>query len=494
MIVRAQTLLDKTPHPDEAQIRRHMEPNLCRCGTLYAHSRGDPASRGPGRRNEIMKDAPVDAARRHFLVDGSLMVSFAMIPGAAALAQGTTEAGTFEASAPKLPGSLKNTPMLDAWIKVGADGRVSTCTGKAELGTGVRTALLQLVAEELELPPQAITLITADTAATPNEDYTAGSHTMADSGTAILNAAAQVRGLLVASAAAQLGVDAATLSTRDGAVVAPDGRRVTYGEAVRNANLHRNAQPGIPTKPPARYTVIGHALPRVDIPGKVTGGPSYVQDLRLPGMVHARVVRPPGYGATLVSVDLARVRALPGVIGVVRNGSYLAVVADDEWRAIVAMRELARVAQWKDGQPLPDPGTIHDTLMRLPAQEIVVVDQHARSADAITTLHARFSRPYMTHGSIGPACAVAHLDDGDMTVWTHTQGVYPLRKGLAEMLAMPLDKLRCVHVEGSGCYGHNVAADVAADAALIARELPGRPMRVQLMREQEHLWEPSARR
>jgi nicotinate dehydrogenase subunit B len=437
--------------------------------------------------------AAFDAGRRRFLVGGSLMVSFAIVPGAQALAQSTTEAGTFKASAPKLPGSLKTTPMLDAWIKVDPDGRVSVCTGKVELGTGVRTALLQLAAEELDLPPHAIDLITADTAETPNEGYTAGSHTMADSGTAILNAAAQVRTLLVASAASQLGVDAVTLTTRDGTITAPDGRRVTYAEAVRNANLHQNAQPDVATKPPAHYAVIGRTLPRVDIPGKVAGGASYVQDLRLAGMVHARVVRPPAYDATLVSVDIEHVQALPGVIKVVRNGSYLAVAADDEWHAIVAMRELARLAQWQDGPPLPDPAKIHETLMNLPAQEIVVADQRAAStgADAsVTTLHARYSRPYLTHGSIGPACAVAHLDNGAMTVWTHTQGVYPLRAGLAEMLTMPPDKVRCVHVEGSGCYGHNGADDVAADAALIARELPGRPVRVQLMREQEHMWEP----
>ncbi|MBB5443828.1 MULTISPECIES: molybdopterin cofactor-binding domain-containing protein [unclassified Paraburkholderia] len=435
---------------------------------------------------------PDDPARRRFLVGGSLMVSFAIVPGMAALAQTTTEAGTFTASAPKLPGSLKSTPLLDAWIKVGRDGQVSVFTGKAELGTGIRTALLQVAAEELDLAPHAIELITADTAATPNEGYTAGSHTMADSGTAILNAAAQVRALLVASAASQLGVDAAALTTRDGAVIAADGRRVSYGEAVQYADLHQNAQPDAPKKPPSAYALIGHMLPRVDIPGKVTGGTSYVQDLRPHGMLHARVVRPPSYGASLVAVDSGRVEALPGVIKVVRNGNYLAVVADDEWRAILAMRELALAAQWQAGPPLPDPANVHALLMSLPSQEIAVADQGAATGAAapVATLRARYSRPYLTHGSIGPSCAVAQLDNDVMTVWTHTQGVYPLRAGIAEMLAMPPDKVRCVHVEGSGCYGHNGADDVAADAALVARELPGRPVRVQLMREQEHMWEP----
>nr|WP_217709277.1 molybdopterin cofactor-binding domain-containing protein [Paraburkholderia atlantica] len=420
------------------------------------------------------------------------MVSFAIAPAVAALAQTTTEAGTFNASAPKLPGSLKTTPLLDAWIKVTPDGHVSVFTGKAELGTGIRTALLQVAAEELDLAPDAIELVTADTTRTPNEGYTAGSHTMADSGTAILNAAAQVRALLVASAASRLGVDAAALTTRDGAVIAADGRRVSYGEAVQHADLHQNAQPDAPTKPPSAYALIGHMLPRVDIPGKVTGGASYVQDLRPPGMLHARVVRPPSYGARLVSVDSGRVETLPGVVKVVRNGNYLAVVADDEWRAILAMRELALAAQWRSGPPLPDPANVHALLMSLPAQEIAVADQGTATSKAapMATLRARYSRPYLTHGSIGPSCAVAQLDNGVMTVWTHTQGVFPLHAGIAEMLAMPPGKVRCVHVEGSGCYGHNGADDVAADAALIARELPGRPVRVQLMREQEHMWEP----
>ncbi|WP_429502908.1 molybdopterin cofactor-binding domain-containing protein [Paraburkholderia youngii] len=420
------------------------------------------------------------------------MVSFAIVPVMTALAQTTTEAGTFNASAPKLPGSLKTTPLLDAWIKVAPDGHVSVFTGKAELGTGIRTALLQVAAEELDLAPDAIELITADTTRTPNEGYTAGSHTMADSGTAILNAAAQVRALLVASAASQLGLDAATLTTRDGAVIAADGRRVSYGEAVQHADLHQNAQPDAPRKPPSAYALIGHMLPRVDILGKVTGGASYVQDLRLPGMLHARVVRPPSYGASLVAFDSGRVEALPGVVKVVRNGNYLAVAADDEWRAILAMRELALAAQWRPGPPLPDPANVHALLMSLPAQEIAVADRGAVTGAAapMATLRARYSRPYLTHGSIGPSCAVARLDNDVMTVWTHTQGVFPLRAGIAEMLAMPPGKVRCVHVEGSGCYGHNGADDVAADAALIARELPGRPVRVQLMREQEHMWEP----
>jgi nicotinate dehydrogenase subunit B len=451
---------------------------------------GLPTS-APAVRNMSDSDMP-NPGRRRFLA-GSLTVSFTLLPFADVLAQ-TTEAGTFKSSAPKLPGSLKSTPMLDAWIRIDAGGHVTVCTGKAELGTGIRTAFLQIAAEQLDIAPGSITLITADTGLTPDEGYTAGSHSTADSGTAIFNAAAQVRGLLLQSAAARLGVDAAQLRTANGTVFTTDQRRLTYGEAIAGVNLHQQAQPGLPLKDPALFKVVGQNLPRVDIPGKVTGGKSYVQDLRMPGMVHARAIRPPAYGATLASVDIAAIQKMPGVLQVVRDGSYLAVVADDEWRAILAMRALSAAAVWNAGPPLPDPTTILETLRRLPAQEIAVADRVAAGTDAmapaVQTLHARYTKPYLTHGSIGPSCAVALFQDNRLTVWTHTQGVFPMRKGLAEMLSLPLENIRCIHVEGSGCYGHNGADDVAADAALIARRTPGRPVRVQWMREQEHTWEP----
>jgi nicotinate dehydrogenase subunit B len=444
-----------------------------------------------------------NAGRRRFLVNslaGSLTVSFTLLPWADVLAQATTEAGTFKQAAPKLPGSLKSTPMLDAWIKIDADGRVTVFTGKAELGTGIRTAFLQIAAEQLDVAPGSITLITADTGLTPDEGYTAGSHSTADSGTAIFNAAAQVHGLLLQSAAAKLGVDAAQLSTQNGAILTADGRRLSYGQAIAGVNLHQEAQPaqsGLPLKDPRSFKVVGQDLQRVDIPGKVTGGKSYLQDMRMPGMVHARAIRPPMYGATLASVDLRAVQAMPGVLQIVRDGSYLAVVAEDEWQAILAMRALSAAALWNDGPALPDPATIHETLRRLPAQEIAVADRTdagigkgGNTAPTTQTVHSRFTKPYLTHASIGPSCALALFDDNHLTVWTHTQGVFPMRKGLAELLSLPLENIRCIHVEGSGCYGHNGADDAAADAALIARKTPGRPVRVQWMREQEHTWEP----
>jgi nicotinate dehydrogenase subunit B len=432
----------------------------------------------------------VDLQRRRLLAAGSLTVAFPLLARAAGPAQSTTEAGSFAAVAPNLPGSLKTTPMLDAWIKIDEHGQITAFTGKAELGTGIATAFVQIAAEQLAVPPGFINLITADTALTPNEGYTAGSHSIADSGTAILNAAAQVRALLIGSAAQRLNVDPASLRLNAGTLLAPDGRTLSYGEAVSGAQIHRQADPHFVMADASSYQVIGSSYARVDIPAKVGGGPSYVQDLRLPGMVHGRVVRPPAYGATLAALDSSAIEAMPGVLKVVRDGSYLAVIARDEWQAIQAMRALALAARWHSGPPLPAPQTILDTLMTLPAQHMPVANRTAPAAAAVQTLHARYRKPYLSHGSIGPSCAVARYDAGGLTVWSHTQGVFPLRKGLAELLALPLEQVRCIHTPGAGCYGHNGADDVAADAALLARLVPGQPVRVQWMREQEQLWEP----
>jgi nicotinate dehydrogenase subunit B len=390
----------------------------------------------------------------------------------------------------KLPGSLSVQPHLSGWVQVAPDGAVTVFTGKAELGQGIRTALIQIAAEQLYLAPGVISLVTADTGRTADEGYTAGSHSMQDSGTAIMHAAAQVRAILVQEAASRLGVDAGALSTTNGRVQAADGRSLGYGELVGSLSPDQVASQTIALKDPATYTVMGKKMPRVDIPGKVTGAAAYVQDMRLPGMVHARAVRPPRYGATLAKLDSSKIETMPGVIKIVRDGSYLAVIAEGEWQAITAMRALQDAAVWTGGQPMPDQAKIFETIQSLPVQDSVILDRKAEMAPAVHTLKARYLRPYGMHGSIGPSCAVAQLQDGVMTVWTHTQGVYPDRAALAELLQMPPQAIRCIHTEGSGCYGHNGADDAAADAALLAQALPGRPVRVQWMREQENTWEP----
>lgn len=424
---------------------------------------------------------------------GALVLSFSI---GGALAQTLTSpqaepqnAGRQPEPAKDLPGSLKTTPKLDAWIQIDANGAATIFTGKAELGQGIRTALLQIAAEELEVPFEKLTLVTPDTARTPNEGYTAGSHSVQDSGTAIRAAAAQVREILIGQAAERLGIQADRLRAESGRVVAPDGRTIGYGELVAAELLHVDAQPTSKLKSTDRFGEMGKPRQRVDIPAKVTGGAAYVQDMRPEGMLHARIVRPPSPGAVLKDLDLAPVEKMPGVVKVVRNGSFLAVLANREFQAIKAMRALSDVAQWTEQARLPDIANLPAALMAMAPQEGIVKDEK-KIVSGVRTFEATFTRPYQIHGSIGPSCAVAQLQDGVTTVWTHTQGVYPDQKAIAQMLAVPLDKVRCIHVEGSGCYGHNAADDAAGDAALLAQAVPGRPVRVQWMREQEHAWEP----
>lgn len=424
-------------------------------------------------------------SRRGFLAaSGALIVGFSLAPSSRLFAQKA-------AAGPKLPGSLDANPLLDSWIRIDADGSITVFSGKAELGQGVKTALIQIAAEQLYVQPQRISLITADTRRTPDEGYTAGSNSMKDSGTAIMNAAAQVRGILIARASERLSLATDRLKTQDGAVIADDGRRLGFGEIVGDALTQTRAQGQSKLKDPATYSVVGKAMPRVDIPAKVTGGAAYVQDLRLPGMAHARVVRPPSYDARLREVRTAEVERMPGVLKVVRDGSFIAVVAEHEFEAIVAMRALAATARWDERASLPDQADLYAYLQSLPADTLVDLDREAGGAGATARkVEASYRRPYQMHGAIGPSCAVGLFKDGALTVWTHSQGVYPLRKSIAEMLRLPEDRVQCIHVEGSGCYGHNAADDAGADAALVARAFPDRPVRVQWMREQEHMWEP----
>jgi nicotinate dehydrogenase subunit B len=431
-------------------------------------------------------NAPVILDRRRVLAgSGALIVSFSLT---SAFAQDS--AAPPAAPAPKPPGSLKDAPFLDSWIRIDPDGGITVFTGKAELGQGFRTAAQQIAAEELDVAFESLKVITADTRLTANEGYTSGSHSMQDSGTAIQNAAAQVRELLIAEAARRLEQPMENFRTENGAVISSDGKRLSYGELVATDMLHVQAQPKSKLKDPATYKVMGQPVHRVDIPAKVTGGAAYVQDMRPPGMVHARIVRPPSYGAEITDCDMAAVEKMPEVIKVVRDGNFLAVVAAKEFPAIKAMKALAAATKWRETAQLPKQDDLPRVLTSLPSQTTTIFQQSNPSAVGAKTIEATYTRPYQSHGSIGPSCAIAQSVDGAMTVWTHTQGVYPDRAAIAEMLRVPPASVRLIHVEGSGCYGHNGADDAAADAALIARALPGVPVRVQWMREQEQSWEP----
>ena len=420
-----------------------------------------------------------DLSRRGLLSAGALLVGFALAPSAFG-----------QAAAPPAkpaPGSLRTTPLIDSWIRVGADGHVTVLTGKVELGQGIMTALLQIAAEELDLSPAEISLVTADTARTPDEGITSGSHSMQDSGEAIRRAAASARVLMAEAAAKQWNVTPDKVTTTGtGRMKAPDGRTLGYGELAAGLSLKIAAQADAPFRK-GRRRAIGTNLARVDLPPKFTGGETFVQDMRLPGMLHARVVRGPSDGTVLKPADIAAVEAMPGVVKVVRNGRFMAVIAERQWTAIKAMRALQAAGFQRDGASFPaDPLAVVQTN---PSEDEVILDLK-NPAPAAVTVKSRYTKGWTLHGAIGPSCAVAQSTDGVLTIWTHSQGVYPLRRSLSQMLKMPLDKLRCIHVQGAGCYGHNGADDVAADAALAALAVPGRPVRMQWMREQEHGWEP----
>jgi len=394
------------------------------------------------------------------------------------------------AQAARLPGSLDGARQLDAWIRIGPNGAATVFTGKVELGQGILTALTQIAAEELDLPLARVRMISGDTGQTPNEGFTAGSQSIENSGMAIRFAAAEVRAILLDLATKRLNVALETLTVSEGVIAAADGRKLTYGELAAGANLKREASGNVPPKSPADYKIVGKSIPRFDIPAKVTGGVAYVQDLRPPGMVHGRVVRPPRYGSTLESVNDAEAKSIPGVIAVVRDGSFLGVIADREETAIAARTVLAQSAKWNLGPELPDPSQIHEHLKSLPAQDIEIGIKEAPLLAGGRMFQSTYTKPYTAHASIGPSCALAEMRDGKLTVWTHSQGVFPLRGELAKALKMPVAAVRCVHTEGSGCYGHNGSDDVALDAALLARAVPGKPVRLQWMRDDEFAWEP----
>ncbi len=427
-------------------------------------------------------NAPV-LSRRTFAKGVGIVLAFSLAP-TDLLAQG----------AAPLPGSLQTNRKLDAWLRINADGSATVFTGKVELGQGILTALKQIAAEELDLSLDRVSMISGDTGRTPNEGQTAGSQSVENSGTALRLAGAEVRAMLVEYAAQKLGVAADTLKVLDGVISTADGRKISYGEIAGSVDLNREATAKFKPKDPATHRIVGQTIARIDIPAKVMGGAAYVQDMRPAGLVHGRVVRPPRYGSALESVDEAQVKSLPGVIAIVRDGSFLGVIAEREEQAVKAREALAKAAKWKLGPELPDPANIHAHLKSLPSTESTIgVKQAATLAGAPAadrTLTATYTKPYLAHGSIGPSAALAEFKDGKLSVWTHSQGVFPLRAELTKILKMPAENIRCIHVEGSGCYGQNGADDVALDAALLARAANGRPVRLQWMRDDEFAWEP----
>jgi nicotinate dehydrogenase subunit B len=411
-----------------------------------------------------------------------------VLQGALVLAFSLTVPVARAASGEKRPGDLEKHPALDAWLRIGADGRVTLKTGKVELGQGILTAFAQLCADELDIDLGRLDIVSGDTRVSPDQGVTAGSMSLPEGGVAVRAVSAEARALLLSLASERLGVAASQLSVRDGTISGPGGE-VTYWSLVGGRSLDREATGRVAPKSRAERRYIGQSVARVDLPGKLTGATSFVHDLRPARLVHGRVVRPPAPGATLLGVDPAEVEAMPGVLRVVRDGDFLGVVADREWRAHKAAARLAGLARWTAGPELPvNP---HAWLRAQPAQDTVIHDTARPEGPApARTLEATYRRPYLMHGSIGPSCAVAEWTGDVLTVDTHSQSVFETCEALAKLLGLPQERVWGRHLSGSGCYGHNGADDAAADAALLAHALPGHAVRVQWSREDEHTWEP----
>lgn len=395
--------------------------------------------------------------------------------------------------------SLSRNPELDTWIRIERDGTVTVFTGKVEIGQGIKTAIARIAAEELDLGLDQVRVHAADTGEGPDEFLTAGSMSVEHSGGAVRLAAAEARQVLLETAAERLSAPLSQLAVERGVVrVRGASSGISYAELHGGRPFERKLTGEAQPKPHESYRIVGKPGPRIDLEAKLTGG-AFLHDMRLPGMLFGRVVRPPGPGARLREVDLDAARALPGVVDVVRNGSFLGVVAEREEQAVWAREKLRDTAVWDERDTLPADRDLVEWMLEQPRQSYPVrngvaedrpVEPHVPPRDAAHSLQRRYARPFIMHGSIAPSAAIAELRDDELTVWSHCQGVSFAREALRVVLDMPRDKIRVIHADGAGCYGHNGADDAVLDAALLARAVPGRPVLLQWMREDEHCWEP----
>jgi len=398
-----------------------------------------------------------------------------------------------------LSSSFGNNPDLDSWLQFHRDGRITVSTGKVELGQKLTTALTVIVAEELDVDPGRITVLTADTDNSPNEGYTAGSNSLESSGIALRQASAKARRALMEKASEHLEEPVENLSVTDGEIGgATTNKNVTYWDLIGDKHFKITVTDDVLPKSPDQYHLIGNPVPAVGLEALVTGTMTYVHDMEFTDMAHARVIRPPNYHAQIQDLNDTEVRAMPGVIEVILDGSFLSVVCEREEQAIWAASKLARITVWDESKEL-NSKDIFVQLKNNPRQSLPVVEGVAKESpvqpfrppeNSSKTLSATYQRPYHMHGSIGPSAAIALYDAQVLKVWTHSQGIFPLRLALADVLALAEDKIHLVHVPGAGCYGHNGADDVALDAALAARAVPGRPIMLKWERADEHAWEP----
>lgn len=396
-----------------------------------------------------------------------------------------------QAETPAPPKNLAANPILSRWVRVNSDGVVDVRVGKVELGQGILTALAQLAADELDVDLSQVRMLPANTASGPDEGLTSGSMSVADSGSAVSLVAANVRALFVREAARRWQVAAAQITVEGGRIASPQVSGTTsYAELADAVDLEVAADAGVPIRTLEQPRVVGTSAPRLDLPDKIAGRARFIHDLRLPGQLFGRVVRPPSPGARLIAVDTSGVAGLD--VQVVRDGSFLGVVGADEAQVTLAVEILRGSSTWDERDTLPDEDDLDAYLRAGPHEQIpVVVQEDPGTQRQDRRLRASYGRPFIAHASMGPSCGVAWWQaDGQLAVWSHSQGIHNLRDAIARVLDLDPGSVTVEHAEGAGSYGHNGADDAAFDAVLLARAVPGRPVQVQWSRADELSWSP----
>jgi CO/xanthine dehydrogenase Mo-binding subunit/aerobic-type carbon monoxide dehydrogenase small subunit (CoxS/CutS family) len=492
MVIAAVGLLRDRPSPSEQEVREALDGNLCRCG---AHGRIvrsvlKAAGRMSGGEAVVLWPPAADVLVSRVPAGGTQPGEGPLLsPPSGSPSPLVAESGVPAGVSP-LPADLAANPVLGRWLDFSRDGEVMIRTGKVEYGQGIWTALAQVAAEELQVTLARVRVAAVSTGTSPDEGVTAGSLSVQDSGSALRQACAQARDLLLDAAATRLGVAREELNVVDGQIRAADGPAgLSYWALAQPGMLDRAAGVPAPSRPPGQWSVAGRSVPRLDIPDKVTGRPRFLHDLVLPGMAYGRVVRPPARAAQLTGLadlELSRETVL------VRDGSFLGVVAETDRAALRTAGRVARAARWQTTPSLPDPDDLRGFLLAAPSEDQTVVDQPAGDAGgkATLTLTAEFTRPFLAHASVAPSCAIARWNRGSVTMWSHSQGIFLLRDAIAAGLGLAAGQVTVHYVEGAGVYGQNGADDVALDAVLLARAVPGRAVRVQWTREDEMCWAP----
>jgi len=391
----------------------------------------------------------------------------------------------------RLPWSIEENPLLSQWVDLSEAGVARVFSAKVELGQGIVTAIAQIAAAELRLPMSKVVIVSGDTRNCPDESYTAGSMSIEVGGTSVRMACAEALHAIVEQAARMLGAEESRVAADGGLILldsAPSG--LDYWQVARRVDWKRPITGTASFATPGSSSSLGESIARLDLPAKVAGR-AFIHDLELPSMLHGRVLRPPSQGARLRSLDQSAAERMPGVIKIWRSGDFVGVCCEREYQAVKTLETINAGARWIESEVSTGAESWREWLPTLRAIDSDIEEGERPVAMAnVRRLSATYSRPPIAHASMAPSCAVALYDDGRLTVWTHSQGVFPLRGAIANTLGIDESRIAVIHVQGAGVYGHNAADDIALDAALLARQVPSRPVRIQWTREDELAWSP----